>query len=75
MYGLCRLRLVQISSSRRPIEQDGRPVGVVSITSAAGELDALVSREREQVLRLFVSMAVSVILSLVLASTIANPPG
>ena len=56
------------------IEQDGRPVGVVSITSAAGELDALVSREREQVLRLFlVSMAVSVILSLVLASTIANP--
>ncbi|WP_386684326.1 sensor histidine kinase [Loktanella sp. R86503] len=56
------------------IEQNGRPVGVVSITSAAGELDALVSREREQVLRLFlVSMAVSVILSLVLASTIANP--
>ncbi|MBU2359279.1 MAG: sensor histidine kinase [Alphaproteobacteria bacterium] len=57
-----------------PIEQDGRAVGVVSISSAAGELDALVSREREQVLRLFlVSMAVSVILSLVLASTIANP--
>jgi two-component system sensor histidine kinase ChvG len=56
------------------IMQDGRPVGVVSITSAAGELDALVSREREQVLRLFLfSMAVSVILSLVLASTIANP--
>jgi two-component system sensor histidine kinase ChvG len=56
------------------IERDGRPVGVVSITSAAGELDALVSREREQVLRLFlVSMTVSVILSLVLASTIANP--
>ena len=57
-----------------PIEQDGRPVGVVSISSAAGELDALVSREREQVLRLFlVSMAVSIVLSLVLASTIANP--
>ncbi|MFZ3584277.1 sensor histidine kinase [Loktanella sp. DJP18] len=57
-----------------PIEQDGRAVGVVSITSAAGELDDLVSREREQVLRLFlVSIVVSVILSLVLASTIANP--
>ncbi len=57
-----------------PIEQNGNAVGVVSISSAAGELDALVSREREQVLRLFiVSMAVSVILSLILASTIANP--
>lgn len=57
-----------------PIEQGDRAVGVVSISSAAGELDALVSREREQVLRLFlVSMGVSVILSLVLASTIANP--
>lgn len=57
-----------------PIEQGGRSVGVVSIVSAAGELDALVGREREQVLRLFlVSIVVSVILSLVLASTIANP--
>ncbi|SEN68792.1 two-component system, OmpR family, sensor histidine kinase ChvG [Loktanella fryxellensis] len=57
-----------------PIEQGGRAVGLVSIASAAGELDALVSREREQVLRLFaVSIAVSIILSLVLASTIANP--
>ena len=56
------------------IEQDGRPIGVVSISSAAGELDALVSREREKVLRLFVvSVVVSVVLSLVLASTIANP--
>ncbi len=57
-----------------PIQQDGRSVGVVFITSAAGELDALVSHEREQVLRLFlVSMVVSSVLSLVLASTIANP--
>ncbi|RYH04326.1 HAMP domain-containing protein [Salipiger sp. IMCC34102] len=56
------------------IEQNGRPVGVVSMSSAAGELDALVSREREQVLRLFVvSVVVSVALSLALASTIANP--
>ncbi|MFZ3585334.1 sensor histidine kinase, partial [Loktanella sp. DJP18] len=57
-----------------PFEQDGRAVGVVSIASAARELDDLVRREREQVLRLFlVSIIVSVILSLVLASTIANP--
>lgn len=57
-----------------PIRQNERPVGVVLIASAAGELDALVSREREQVLRLFVvGIFVSIGLSLVLASTIANP--
>ncbi len=57
-----------------PISQNGRPVGVVLISSAAGELDALVAREREQVLRLFlVGILISIGLSLVLASTIANP--
>ena len=57
-----------------PIMQGDRAVGAVSISSAAGELDALVRREREQVLRLFlVGILVSVGLSLVLASTIANP--
>ncbi len=57
-----------------PILQSDRPVGVVLVSSAAGELDALVSREREQVLRLFlVGILISVGLSLVLASTIANP--
>jgi len=56
------------------ILQNGTPIGVVAIASAAGELDALVQREREQVLRLFfVGIAVSIGLSLVLASTIANP--
>lgn len=57
-----------------PIMQGTRTVGAVSIASAEGELDALVRREREQVLRLFlVGVLVSVGLSLVLASTIANP--
>ncbi len=57
-----------------PIKQGAQPVGFVSISSAAGELDELVQREREQVLRLFlVGIVVSVGLSLVLASTIANP--
>ncbi len=56
------------------ILQNDSPIGVVAIASAAGELDALVQREREQVLRLFfVGIAVSIGLSLVLASTIANP--
>ncbi len=57
-----------------PINQGENAVGAVAISSAAGELDALVRREREQVLRLFlVGILVSVGLSLVLASTIANP--
>lgn len=57
-----------------PIMQGQSAVGAVSISSAAGELDELVRREREQVLRLFiVGVLVSIGLSLVLASTIANP--
>jgi two-component system sensor histidine kinase ChvG len=57
-----------------PILQGDTPVGVVAIANAAGELDRLVAQEREQVLRLFlVGIVISVGLSLVLASTIANP--
>ncbi|MDX8350300.1 sensor histidine kinase [Cognatiyoonia sp. IB215446] len=57
-----------------PIMRDGIAVGVVAVRTAAGEVDSLVRREREQVLRLFfVGILVSVGLSLVLASTIANP--
>ena len=49
-------------------------LGVVIITSAAGEIDMLVRNEREQVLQMFViAILVSIGLSLVLASTIANP--
>ncbi|EAR49820.1 sensor histidine kinase ChvG [Oceanicola granulosus HTCC2516] len=57
-----------------PILQTDRPVGAVTVVSAAGEIDALVRREREQLLQMFmVGVAVSVALSLMLASTIANP--
>lgn len=57
-----------------PIIQNGRPVGAVALTTAAGEIDALVRREREQVLQMFVvGVLISIGLSLVLASTIANP--
>ena len=57
-----------------PIVQSGTPVGVVAIASAAGEIDGLVRSEREQILQMFViAILVSVGLSLVLASTIANP--
>ncbi len=57
-----------------PIRKNGVPVAAVAITSAAGELDGLVRREREQVLQMFViALLVSIGLSLLLASTIANP--
>jgi len=57
-----------------PILQEGRVVGAVALVSAEGEIDRLVQAEREQVLQVFViALLVSVGLSLVLASTIANP--
>jgi two-component system, OmpR family, sensor histidine kinase ChvG len=57
-----------------PILRNGAVVGVIAAATAAGEVDGLVRREREEVLRLlFVGIAVSIALSLVLASTIANP--
>ena len=57
-----------------PIIHEGRVVGAVTLSSAAGEIDDLVRAEREQVLQMFViAIIVSIGLSLVLASTIANP--
>jgi two-component system, OmpR family, sensor histidine kinase ChvG len=57
-----------------PVRQDDRIIGVLGVTSAAGEIDTLVRNEREQVLQMFViATLVSIGLSLVLASTIANP--
>ncbi|WP_444463859.1 stimulus-sensing domain-containing protein [Rhodobacter capsulatus] len=54
--------------------QNDKRVGAVAMTSAAGEIDKLVRVEREQVLQMFViAIIVSIGLSLVLASTIANP--
>ncbi|MGD9919602.1 MAG: stimulus-sensing domain-containing protein [Paenirhodobacter sp.] len=54
--------------------QNDQIVGIVAMTSAAGEIDKLVRVEREQVLQMFViAIIVSIGLSLVLASTIANP--
>ena len=57
-----------------PIFQGDTPIGVISVASAAGELDGLVRAGREVVLQMFVVGAiVSIGLSLLLASTIANP--
>ena len=57
-----------------PVLQGGVPVGVVAIVSATGEIDNLVRSERERVLQMFIiATLVSIGLSLILASTIANP--
>ncbi|WP_146587137.1 sensor histidine kinase [Puniceibacterium confluentis] len=57
-----------------PIRQGDRIVGTVAMVAAAVEIDAAVRTERERVLQMFViATLVSIGLSLVLASTIANP--
>ena len=57
-----------------PFEQNGAVVGVVVLTSAAGELDQMVRSERERVLQMFaIATVVSIGLSMVLASTPAAP--
>ena len=57
-----------------PMLQNGRVLGVVALISPAGEIDMLLRNEREQILRMFlVALLVSIGLSMVLASTIANP--
>jgi len=57
-----------------PVWRAGEVLAVVALTSAEGEIDRLVRYEREQILQMFViALLVSIGLSLVLASTIANP--
>ena len=57
-----------------PILADGRPVGTVVYQNLPVHIEAQMRAEREQVLQMFlIVLAVSVGLSLVLASTIANP--
>lgn len=57
-----------------PIVQNGQILGAIALASAEGEIDKLVRYEREQILQMFViALFVSIGLSLVLASTIANP--
>ncbi|NPD20010.1 sensor histidine kinase [Alterinioella nitratireducens] len=57
-----------------PIEGPNGIVGVVTVATAAGEIDQLVRAEREQVLQIFfVALLVAIGLSLLLAANIANP--
>ncbi|WP_103259099.1 sensor histidine kinase [Tabrizicola aquatica] len=57
-----------------PIIVGGDVVGAVALTSNSVEIDRLVRYEREQILQVFLlAVAVSIGLSLMLASTISNP--
>ncbi|MFD1195810.1 ATP-binding protein [Seohaeicola saemankumensis] len=57
-----------------PVIKDGKPFGAVALVNAGGEIDTLVRVERERVLQMFlIATLVSIGLSIVLASTIANP--
>lgn len=57
-----------------PIRVGDSILGTVALVSPATEIDAAVSAERERVLQMFIiATLVSIGLSLVLASTIANP--
>ena len=57
-----------------PIVLNGEIVGTIAITTKDAAMDRMLQREREQVLKIFlVAILVSIGLSLVLASLIANP--
>ena len=57
-----------------PIQRDGDVIGIFTLRSATGEMNALVKFERERVLQLLlIGTIVSIALSLALASTISNP--
>jgi two-component system sensor histidine kinase ChvG len=61
-------------SAVAPVERNGQIVGAVALIGAAGEIDQYVKAEREGVFHLLIiGTVVSIVLSLVLASTISNP--
>lgn len=63
-----------IFSVASPVMQGERAVAVVAMSSASGEIDRVAAAERERVLQMFlIATLVSIGLSLILASTIANP--
>ena len=63
-----------VFAATSPIMQGDTIVGVAAVASPAGEIEAIVRAERERMLQMFIiATLVSIGLSLVLASTIANP--
>ncbi|MDA0222222.1 MAG: sensor histidine kinase [Proteobacteria bacterium] len=63
-----------VFSVATPISRNGQVIGVLVLTTISGDINDILRTEREQVLQMFVvALLVSIGLSLVLASTIANP--
>jgi two-component system, OmpR family, sensor histidine kinase ChvG len=63
-----------VFSVASPIALNGVVTGVVALAFTEGEIERLVRYEREQILQMFViALLVSIGLSILLASTIANP--
>ncbi len=63
-----------VFSVATPIEVTGQVVGVIALAFTEDEIERLVRNEREQILQMFViALLVSIGLSILLASTIANP--
>ncbi len=64
----------QIVSVAVPIQRYRAVLGVLLLSTQGGDIDKIVADERRAILRVFgVAAVVSVILSMLLASTIANP--
>ena len=63
-----------VFSVASPMQLNGVVTGVVALAFTEGEIERLVRYEREQILQMFViALLVSIGLSILLASTIANP--
>lgn len=57
-----------------PVQRDGAVLGALLMSTEGGDIDAILTAERSAMLRVFVvAAAVTTILSLILASTIAGP--
>ena len=57
-----------------PLIENGAVAGAVVVSTFPGEIDSLVRRERGQILRIFfLTMVITIILSIALANTIAHP--
>jgi len=64
----------QIVSVAVPVQRFRAVLGVLMLSTQGGDIDKIVAAERRAILRVFaVAAAVNVVLSLILASTIANP--
>jgi two-component system sensor histidine kinase ChvG len=64
----------QIVSVAVPVQRFRAVLGVLQLSTQGGDIDKIVSGERKAILRVFgVAALVTVILSILLASTIANP--